>query len=115
MATGLANLGVVFRAGITVAMGTDAGNPLTLHGPSVYWEMQRMQEAGMSPMDVLVSATRNGALAMGRADIGTLQAGKLADLVVLDADPTADIGNVRDVRYVMRGGALTVPRLLAPR
>ncbi|MGA2382900.1 MAG: amidohydrolase family protein [Gemmatimonadales bacterium] len=115
MATGLANLAVVFRAGITVATGTDAGNPLTLHGPSVYWEMQRMQEAGMSPMDVLVSATRNGALAMGRTDIGTLEAGKLADLVVLGADPTADIGNVRDVRYVMRGGALTVPRLVAPR
>jgi imidazolonepropionase-like amidohydrolase len=115
MATGLANLGVVFRAGITVAMGTDAGNPLTLHGPSVYWEMQRMQEAGMAPMDVLVSATRNGALAMGRTDIGTLEAGKLADLVVLGADPAADIGNVRDVRYVMRGGALSVPALLAPR
>jgi len=115
MATGLANLGVVFRAGITVAMGTDAGNPLTLHGPSVYWEMQRMQEAGMSPMDVLVSATRNGALAMGRTDIGTLERGKLADLVVLDADPVADIRNVAQVRYVMRGGALTVPRLVAPR
>jgi imidazolonepropionase-like amidohydrolase len=113
--TGLANLTAVFRAGITVAMGTDAGNPLTLHGPSVYWEMQMMQQAGMSPMDVLVSATRNGALAMGRTDIGTLQAGKLADLVVLGADPTADIGNVREVRYVMRGGALTVPRLVAPR
>ena len=52
---------------------------------------------------------------MGRTDIGTLAAGKLADLVVLGADPTADIGNVREVRYVMRGGALTVPRLLAPR
>jgi imidazolonepropionase-like amidohydrolase len=114
-ATAQTNLGIVFRAGITVAMGTDAGNPLTLHGPSAYWEMQRMQEAGMSPMAVLVSATRNGALAMGRTDIGTLAVGKLADLVVLGADPTADIGNVRDVRYVMRGGALTVPRLVAPR
>jgi imidazolonepropionase-like amidohydrolase len=115
MATGLANLGVVFRAGITVAMGTDAGNPLTLHGPSVYWEMQKEQEAGLSPMQVLVTATRNGALAMGRTDIGTLEAGKLADLVVLDADPTADIRHVSRVRYVMRGGAVSVPRLLAPR
>jgi imidazolonepropionase-like amidohydrolase len=115
MATGLANLGVVFRAGITVAMGTDAGNPLTLHGPSVYWEMRMEREAGLSPIQVLVTATRNGALAMGRTDIGTLESGKLADLVVLDADPTADIGNVSRVRYVMRGGALTVPRLAAPR
>jgi len=113
---GEANLATVFRAGITVAMGTDAGNPLTLHGPSVYWEMEEMQAAGLTPMEVLVTATRNGARAMGRGqDLGTVEAGKLADLVVLGADPTAGIRNVRDVRYVMRAGALTVPRLAAPR
>jgi imidazolonepropionase-like amidohydrolase len=116
LALGEANLAAVFRAGITVAMGTDAGNPLTLHGPSVYWEMQVMQEAGLTPMDVLVSATRNGARAMGRErDLGTLEPGKLADLVVLGADPTADVKNVQDVRWVMRDGALTTPRLAAPR
>jgi imidazolonepropionase-like amidohydrolase len=97
-------------------MGTDAGNPLTLHGPSVYWEMDEMQAAGLSAMDVLVTATRNGARAMGRgADLGTLEAGKTADLVVLGSDPTADIANLRDVRYVMRAGALSTPGLLAPR
>jgi imidazolonepropionase-like amidohydrolase len=106
----------VHRAGITIAMGTDAGNPLTLHGPSVYWEMTSMQQAGMSPMDVLVAATRNGARTMGRGDqTGTLEPGKLADLVVLAADPTADIANVQQVRYVMRGGALSIPALLRPR
>ena len=47
-------------------MGTDAGNPLTLHGPSVYAEMEAMQAAGMAPMEVLVAATANGARAMGR-------------------------------------------------
>jgi imidazolonepropionase-like amidohydrolase len=116
LALGEANLAKVFGAGITVAMGTDAGNPLTLHGPSVYWEMQVMQEAGLNPMDVLVAATRNGARAMGRGhDFGTVEAGKLADLVVLGADPTADVRNVEDVRYVMRDGALTTPGLTAPR
>jgi imidazolonepropionase-like amidohydrolase len=116
LSQGEANLARVFRAGITVAMGTDAGNPLTLHGPSVYWEMDEMQAAGLSPTDVLVTATRNGARAMGRErDLGTVETGKLADLVVLGADPTTDIGHVRDVRYVMRAGALTVPRLAAPR
>ncbi len=102
----MANLGPVFRAGITVAMGTDAGNPLTLHGPSVYWEMQEMQQAGMSAMDVLVASTRNGAVAMGRRDIGTLERGKLADLVVLDADPLADIRNTTRIVTVMRNGFL---------
>ncbi len=113
---GIANLGVVYRAGVTIAMGTDAGNPLTLHGPSVYWEMTSMQQAGMSAMDVLVASTRNGARAMGRErDLGTLEPGRAADLVVLTADPTADIANVQRVRYVMRGGALSIPALLKPR
>jgi imidazolonepropionase-like amidohydrolase len=98
------NLRRVHAAGIPVAMGTDAGNPLTLHGVSVFREMEAMAAAGLSPMEVLVSATRTAAMAMGRDDIGTLQPGKLADLVVLDADPLADIGNLRAVRLVARGG-----------
>jgi imidazolonepropionase-like amidohydrolase len=47
--------------------------------------------------------------------LGTVEAGKLADLVVLGADPTADVRNVEDVRYVLRDGALTTPRRAAPR
>ncbi|HEV2145833.1 MAG TPA: amidohydrolase family protein [Longimicrobiaceae bacterium] len=102
--TMLENLKRVHDAGIPVAMGTDAGNPLTLHGPSVYREMEAMVEAGLTPMEVLVASTRNGARAMGRTDFGTLEPGKLADLVVLDADPLADIGNLRRVALVARGG-----------
>jgi imidazolonepropionase-like amidohydrolase len=98
------NLRRVHAAGIPVAMGTDAGNPLTLHGVSVYREMEAMAAAGMSPMDVLVSSTRIAATAMGRDDIGTLAVGKQADLVVLDADPLADVRNLRAVRLVARGG-----------
>jgi imidazolonepropionase-like amidohydrolase len=116
LSQGQANLLAVFRAGITVAMGTDAGNPLTLHGPSVYWEMEAMQQAGLLPADVLIAATRNGARAMNRErDLGTVETGKIADLVVLGSDPIADTRALRDVRYVMRAGALTVPRLSAPR
>jgi imidazolonepropionase-like amidohydrolase len=98
------NLRRVHAAGIPVARGTDAGNPLTLHGASVDREMEAMAAAGMSPMDVLVSSTRIGARAMGRDDIGTLEVGKQADLVVLDADPLADVRNLRAVRLVARGG-----------
>ena len=84
-----ANLRRVHAAGIPIAMGTDAGNPLTLHGAIINREMEAMAEAGMSPMQVLVASTRNGARAMGRDYIGTLGRGWLADLVVLDADPLA--------------------------
>lgn len=105
METMAENLRRVHAAGIPVAMGTDAGNPLTLHGSSVPNEMEAMAAAGLRPMDVLVAATRDAARAMGRGDdFGTLEPGRAADLVVLAADPLADVGNVRAVRLVVRGG-----------
>ncbi len=101
------NLRRVRDAGIPIAMGTDAGNPLTLRGPAVYAEMEAMQSAGLTPMEVLVAATAGGAHALGRdRDLGTVTAGKLADLLVLDADPTADVRAFRRLRYVVRGGEL---------
>ncbi len=102
-----ANLKRVFEAGIPIAMGTDAGNPLTLHGPAVYAEMEAMQAAGLTPMQVLVASTRGGAAAMGREkDLGTVEKDKLADLLIVAADPTADVANLRRVRYVVRGGVV---------
>lgn len=102
----LENLRRVHEAGIPVVLGTDAGNPLTLHGPSVYPELEAMAEAGLEPGDVLVAATQNGARAMGREDFGTIAPGMIADLVVLGADPLADIANVRSVRLVVRAGEI---------
>jgi len=103
---GLANLKRVHDAGIPVVMGTDAGNPLTLHGASVFMELEAMQAAGLTPMDVLVAATRTGARAMGLDSVGTVTAGAVADLVVLDADPVANIANVRRVVLVARRGEM---------
>ncbi len=110
------NLLRVARAGIPVALGTDAGNPLTLHGPAVYAELEAMQAAGLTPMEVLVAATRDAARAMGReADLGTVAKEKAADLLVLGADPTADARAFRELRYVVRGGVLRpVEELRAP-
>ena len=100
-----ANLKRVRDAGLPIAMGTDAGNPGTLHGPSVYAEMEAMQAAGLAPAEVLASATRVAAKALSREkEIGTIEKGKLADLLVLGADPSADIANVRKVKGVVRGG-----------
>lgn len=105
--TGLANLKRVFDAGIPIAMGTDAGNPLTLHGPSVYAEMEAMQAAGLTPMQVLTASTHGGALAMGREkDFGTVEKGKQADLLIVGADPTQNVANLRQIRWVVRGGAV---------
>ena len=61
----------------------------------------------MTPGDVLIAATRGGARALDRsADLGTVEKGKLADLLVVGADPTAAIRNLRQVRYVVRGGVV---------
>jgi imidazolonepropionase-like amidohydrolase len=88
-------------------MGTDAGNPLTLPGVSVHAELEAMAAAGLTPMDVLVAATRGGARAMGlEEEIGTLEPGKAADLLVLAADPTASVRAFRELRWVVRGGLL---------
>ena len=111
VATGQANAKRVQEAGITLAVGTDAGNPGTLHGPSIYRELQLLSEAGLAPMELLVDVTRNGARAMGwERQIGTLEAGKAADLVALDADPLADVRNYQRVRWVMKGGVIA-PRV----
>jgi imidazolonepropionase-like amidohydrolase len=101
------NLARVHAAGATVVVATDAGNPLTLHGPSIYDEMEAMVDAGLAPADVLIAATRNGALALGRLDdLGTIQAGKIADLLVLPADPLEDVSAFRRLTHVMRAGVL---------
>jgi imidazolonepropionase-like amidohydrolase len=104
--TALQNLKRVRDAGIPVAMGTDAGNPLTLHGASVFMEMEAMREAGLTPMEVLVDATRNGARAMGLDSVGTVTIGSVADLVVLRADPLADVRNLRNIALVVRAGEI---------
>ena len=100
-----ANLLAVYRAGIPVAMGTDAGNPLTLPGPSVHAELEAMAAAGLTPAEVLVAATLGGSRAMGLEDeIGTVETGKAADLLVLGADPTASVRAFRELRWVVRAG-----------
>jgi len=101
------NIMRVYEAGIPIAVSTDAGNPGTLHGISIYDEMEAMQQAGIPPADILVMATRNGARTMDReGDFGTLETGKMADLIVLEKDPAEDIRHMRSITHVMRGGLL---------
>jgi imidazolonepropionase-like amidohydrolase len=114
-ATAKANAKRVQDAGITLAAGTDAGNPGTLHGPSFYRELVLLAESGLSPMEVLVAATRNAARAMGReAELGTVERGKAADLVALGADPLADVRNYQRVKWVMKGGVVSFTASRSP-
>lgn len=102
-----ANLARLVAAGIPIATGTDAGNPLTLHGPSIHAEMEAMQAAGMTPMQVIVATTATAARAAQLDSVtGTIEKGKSADLLLIAADPAKDVTNFRRVRSVMRAGVI---------
>jgi Tol biopolymer transport system component len=88
----------VMKAGALIVAGTDTPNAVNLHG-----ELMSYTLAGMSPYDALKTATVNPAKALG-LNAGTVEAGKLADLIMLDGDPLADIGNTQKVRRVVANG-----------
>jgi len=94
------NLKTLSDAGMTITVGTD-GN--TAWAPHV--EMADMVAAGMTPMQVIVAATKNGAEFLRMSDTGTIAAGKNADLLVLDGNPAADITNTRRISAVYLKGA----------
>lgn len=109
------NLRLVLDAGIEVAVGSDAGNIGTLHGPGFHREIEMLAAAGMSPPEILRAATVAGARMMGLAGtIGAIRPGMLADLILLDADPLANAANLSRVRRVIRAGRVLDPRELLP-
>jgi imidazolonepropionase-like amidohydrolase len=96
-----------------LSTGTDLVIFFMLPGYSLWREMDIFAEAGLTPIQILRAATINGAYALGRTDqLGTVEPGKLADFVVLDADPTIDIHNVRKVSRVVKGGTVYDPEQL---
>lgn len=90
----IANLRRLHIAGVRIGVGSDGGKIGSMHGPSYQRELALLARAGLDPMEVIVAATRIGAEALGLdQELGTLEPGKLADAVVLDADPLIDVGN----------------------
>jgi len=99
------------ESGVAILAGTDRR-----FGPLLHWELEMFARAGVPPIEVIQAATLNPAQATGvEADLGSIEVGKLADLVVLDADPLTDITNTLRVWRVMRGGHVYDPEALESR
>ena len=95
------------RAGVELLAGTDVLNPYCFPGFSLHDELTLLVAAGLSPMEALQAATRNPARFLDKEkDLGTVEKGKIADLVVLEANPLEDIGNSRKLDAVVLNGKL---------
>lgn len=107
MKQGMKNLKVMSDAGVTIAMGTDsgvAGNPGRWQGYFEHVELEYMVKSGMTPMQTVVAATGGAAKTMTLNQLGTIEPGKFADLLLLNANPLDDILNTRKISAVYIGG-----------
>jgi imidazolonepropionase-like amidohydrolase len=114
------SLRAAVAAGVPIAMGTDAGGPLNLHGENAQ-ELLYLVKAGLSPMEAIQAATRNAAKCVGLANqVGAIEPGKYADILVVRDDPLLDISVLARpecISLVLKGGAPVVrraPRSAAP-
>jgi imidazolonepropionase-like amidohydrolase len=99
-----ANLKTLCNQGVPIVFGTDSGVPTRFIGYFEHIEMSMMADAGLTPQQILLSATKNPAEYLGLKDVGTLVPGHWADFLVLDADPLSDIKNVRKINAVFIAG-----------
>ncbi len=101
------NVRRLVEAGATIVAGSGAGEDRVFHGPSLHREFELLAGAGLTPGQILLSATRDAAALLGRpSDLGQIKEGMAADLVLVAADPLADIRNAGKVVLTIRGGAL---------
>jgi imidazolonepropionase-like amidohydrolase len=101
------------RIGVKIAAGSDPYMPYVRHG-ELGFVLEQLVKAGLTPMEAIVAATKTGAEVLDMADeVGTVEEGKLADLVVLDGDPLDDIRILQDkanIKKVIKGGKVVVDR-----
>lgn len=111
----LANLKKLSDAGVIIATGTDAGNIGTLHASSYLTEILAMQSSGMTNWQILEASTINGAKVLRKEnEFGSVTKGKKANLILVDADPAADLQNITKIYRVINNGVVIDPDTLIP-
>jgi imidazolonepropionase-like amidohydrolase len=108
-----ASVSKAHEAGVKIAMGSDTFMGVFSHGQNAR-ELQALVEAGLTPMEAIVASTKTGAETLGlQGQIGTLEPGKIADIIIVDGDPLQDIRILQDpkkIRLVMKAGEIAVLR-----
>lgn len=105
----MSNLKTLSDAGVPIVFGTDSGVPTRFMGYFEHVEMSMMREAGLTPMQIIVAASKTAAEQLELRDLGAIKPGNWADFIVLDADPLQDIQHMRQIKAVFIGGN-EVPR-----
>lgn len=108
-----ANLALLAKVGVRIALGTDSFMGFGQFGQNTLAEAGRMAAAGMAPLHVLRAATKDAADHLGRADLGRLSTGAMADFILVDGDPGADIGCLGRLGLVVKGGEIVAGRMQA--
>ena len=109
------NLKKMTDAGVIIATGTDAGNIGTLHASSFFKEIRAMQQAGLSNWQIITASTLGGAKALGKeALFGSIRPGLSADMLILNADPVADLAGLEKLESVIQRGIRLYPEKVKP-
>lgn len=99
--------GILHRMGVPILAGTDSPEPFVTPGFSLHQELEMLVASGLSPVEAIKSATINNARILSRQEeLGSIEVGKFADMIILSADPTVDIRNTRKIETVLRGGII---------
>jgi len=106
----MVNLKKMADAGVNIAAGTDAGNPGVMHASSLFAELMAMKQSGLSNWQILKSVTLGGAMSIGKQnEFGTIEKGKLADMILLDANPADSLESLKRISLVINKGNLISP------